>query len=687
MGLHLIAFSWTGGLMGWVWAVIALGVVIFVHELGHFLVAKAAGVKVEKFYLGFDIAGLKLFRFRYGETEYGIGILPLGGYVKMLGQEDNPAKLREEIERARLQENGNGHSPSAETAPAAATATAEPAQPTYDARSYLAKSVPARMAIISAGVIMNLIFAFLMGAVAYWIGVKQIACGVGDVVPGDAAWKANLRTGDDILAVNGENVARFIDVKTRVSLGDDLDKGVRLLIRRPGVPQPFTVTVFPIQRGVPSIGILSPRSTTLNSEGKPAFPGTRAAEAKPPLMSGDRIVEIDGRPIANPGDIEAAAVLNPNKPMSVTVERTLPDATQPERIKTTIAPQPMETLGMIMEMGEVTAVQADSPAAKAGLKAGDFIVKIDDREPRNPLRLLNGDYKAGDTITVTITRKGVPDPIDLDVVLRQADWLERPLLPGNPVSIPSMGVACRVLNRVRAVDDNSPASRAGIHPGDVVTSAALHPPEQLPPDLEAKQNVFKIAIGDEKRNWPFFFYQMQDGLPGSTVTLTLGDGRTVTMTPVAAKDWFNPDRGFILQPKMITERADSLGEAVRLGFTETLDATTMVFGVLGKLGTQISPRELSGPVGILQMASRAAQEGITRLLLFLTMLSANLAVINILPIPLLDGGHLVFLTYEGIRGRPASERVQLVLTYMGLVFLLALMVWVLGLDFHLISRE
>ncbi|HEV3137028.1 MAG TPA: site-2 protease family protein, partial [Pirellulales bacterium] len=76
-----------------------LGMVIFVHELGHFAVAKWCGVKCEKFYLGFDIAGLKLARFQWGETEYGIGILPLGGYVKMLGQDDNPARAAEERER------------------------------------------------------------------------------------------------------------------------------------------------------------------------------------------------------------------------------------------------------------------------------------------------------------------------------------------------------------------------------------------------------------------------------------------------------------------------------------------------------------------------------------------------------------------------------------------------------------
>src|SRR5277367_4479324 len=127
---------------------VGLGMVIFVHELGHFAVAKACGVKCEKFYLGFDIYGLKLCKFQWGETEYGIGILPLGGYVKMLGQDDNPAGEAAENERSKLNADGS---------PVAA----------LDPRSYKAQSVPERMAIISAGVIMNLIFACVFAAIAY----------------------------------------------------------------------------------------------------------------------------------------------------------------------------------------------------------------------------------------------------------------------------------------------------------------------------------------------------------------------------------------------------------------------------------------------------------------------------------------------------------------------------------------
>src|SRR4029079_17949644 len=111
----------------------ALGMVIFVHELGHFAVAKWCGVKCEKFYLGFDIGGLKLFKFQWGETEYGIGILPLGGYVKMLGQDDNPSHAAEERRRSQLAPATGESAP----APPDPTATAP-----LDPRSYMAKSVP-----------------------------------------------------------------------------------------------------------------------------------------------------------------------------------------------------------------------------------------------------------------------------------------------------------------------------------------------------------------------------------------------------------------------------------------------------------------------------------------------------------------------------------------------------------------
>ncbi len=120
---------------------IGLGFVIFVHELGHFLAAKFFGVKCEKFYIGFDvplrIGPLRLpsalGKFQWGETEYGIGMIPLGGYVKMLGQDDDPRRAEQEAARIR-QKTDDG----------------EDAKVQLDPRSFPAKPVYARMIIISA---------------------------------------------------------------------------------------------------------------------------------------------------------------------------------------------------------------------------------------------------------------------------------------------------------------------------------------------------------------------------------------------------------------------------------------------------------------------------------------------------------------------------------------------------------
>jgi regulator of sigma E protease len=105
--------------------------------------------------------------------------------------------------------------------------------------------------------------------------------------------------------------------------------------------------------------------------------------------------------------------------------------------------------------------------------------------------------------------------------------------------------------------------------------------------------------------------------------------------------------------------------------------------VLQKLFTgQLSYKSMGGPIMIARAAGAEASHGLPRLLVFLTFLSANLAVLNFLPIPALDGGHLMFLAAEAIRGKPVNERLQVVLTLIGVGCLLSLMVLVFALDIH-----
>ena len=167
-----------------------------------------------------------------------------------------------------------------------------------------------------------------------------------------------------------------------------------------------------------------------------------------------------------------------------------------------------------------------------------------------------------------------------------------------------------------------------------------------------------------------------------------GVQREVELLPVDSQVQFVVDRGLVFEPVYKVVRADSFLAALKQGSRKAYEDLSLVYRFLQKLtSNQISPRLLGGPIEIAKQAGKSAEEGFGRLLLFLTMLSANLAVVNFLPIPVLDGGHMVFLVYEWVRGKPPSEGVVVVLSYLGLALILTLMLFVFGLDLGLIPRR
>jgi regulator of sigma E protease len=692
-----------------------LGMVIFVHELGHFAVAKWCGVKVEKFFLGFDIYGLKLASFRWGETQYGIGILPLGGYVKMLGQDDNPGRAAAERERSQLRTEHGELTP----VTSADTLGSEGERYELDPRSYMAKSVPQRMAIISAGVIMNVIFAFVMATAAYLMGVKDLACGVSEAFPGEAAWKADMRPGDTIIQIDnsGDRTLRFRDLTNAVALAD-MQRGIDFLVKREGVAEPFTINVKPdldVRRLRPTIGVINPVVTNL-ADAQPVVADTPAAKVHA-FKAGDHIVAIDGHEVAEYADYDALLARSPDKTLRFTVARprdgaTKTDSGEAERIEIEVPPRPMRTLGLVMKMGKITAVQADSPAANADIHADDFIVSIDGQPPGDPLRLPEElRRRATQSITLTVSRKGAAGQDELlekRVTLREPLWSEEPKVPGSSVGVPALGIAFKVLNIVHQTQKGSPAADAELRDADqpasvprlasndeVVRASFQLPPratDAAKPPLDRDQEatiggqIEPVSFSAQEPNWPFFMGQLQWLPPGTKITLELKDGRTTTLEATDESDWYLADRGLRLAPQMVTIKAHNLSEAVSLGGRETVEVVMSVYSFLRRIGSQISPLMLAGPKTIIEAAGGAASRGVADLLIFLTMLSANLAVINFLPIPLLDGGHMVFLVLEGILRRPVSERVVVAFHYLGFVFLISLMIFVLGLDFGLIPR-
>lgn len=204
--------------------IVVLGILIFVHELGHFLVAKWMGVKVEKFSLGF---GPKLFGKQIGETEYLISAFPLGGYVKMFGEGG--------FNETDMIEQESGQTTSGST-------VAEP-QILSDAdksRSFAHKTIPQRMAIVLAGPLFNMIFAWLLLILLYMTGMPILKATVGEIFPDKPAALAGMQKGDLITAVNGQRVVQWEDFSTRMASVTD---SVTLSISRNG--KPLTIELKP----------------------------------------------------------------------------------------------------------------------------------------------------------------------------------------------------------------------------------------------------------------------------------------------------------------------------------------------------------------------------------------------------------------------------------------------------------
>ena len=488
----LLAAGWVEWLLqpsNW-WVVFqvaaGLGFVIFVHELGHFLVAKACGVKCEKFYLGFDVGGAKLCSFKWGETEYGIGALPLGGYVKMLGQDDNPSAAAAEAERARL----SGDLPPEPTSGP---------HPAWDPRSYPAQSVPKRMAIISAGVIMNVIFAVLMASWAFGLGVREMTCEVSSVRPGGAAWRAGLRTGDEITAIGGKKDPIFNDLRHGVTVGN-VAKGIDFTVFRPADDTTRTVLLKPdTDLGAPTIGVTNPWSLTLPADLRKGLVGG-AATAVPALLAGDTIKAVDGTPVGSYAELIAILSRAVSRPLTLTVERRTREAAADapaESLSIELPPQPVRTTGLVMTPRTISGVQDDSPAAAAGLKAGDRLVAIDGEPVGDPLSLEERlARRAGQTVTLTVARDGEAER-GVEITPRTVTWIDNEAnWPSSPASIGSLGIALVVDAVVAAVEPDSPAAKAGITAGDRVVRARFIDPAEKADDQDEG-----IELSQQSPNW------------------------------------------------------------------------------------------------------------------------------------------------------------------------------------------
>jgi len=645
---------------------LGFGAVVLVHEFGHFIAAKLSDIKVEAFSIGFPPILVGIMRTengwririlpqllknddgsegalsftvgpktRPGETEYRIGLLPFGGFVKMLGQDD--------------------------VAPAAAS---------DDPRSFLNKPILPKMAVVTAGVVFNAVSAVIVFMVVFLVGINLIPPIVGGVLPGSPAALAGIKPGDEIIEIAGKSDdLDFSNIEIASALSGPNEKVPLKVKHKDGLVENFAITAEKLPGDkMKRFGIESPASLTISevSDANELFTETG-------LSPGDKIKAVNGEDVQSQWELEQIIQNTFSPAVTISVRRGSELIQSQIKLNLDMANKNVESeadLNHICSMVprlKVTVVNQGVP-----LQSGDIILAVGNIE--------NPTYKELRDIIGESDNK----EISVKVLRTDASGVEKFL-------------TVTVLPKRWPNDDRAKIGIGVVYDAQHPVVAKTITAENGPPALDIPRGAVITAVNGTAVSDFYDVIREIDRNKGRQVTIQYSIGEKtaggVDLDVAADKDFITVkssfDRMIPFKPVEKLYKADNPIKAIGMGYRRTVMFIAQAYVTLKRLiSGLVSVKDLMGPVGIVTISYRiVSQQPLVYYIYFLGLISATIAVFNFLPLPPLDGGLIVVLLVEKIKGSALSERVQAIVAYAGWVLIGSLVLYVTFNDIVNIFRR
>ncbi len=553
--------------------VILLGVLVAIHEFGHFIVAKYFGVRVETFSLGM---GKKILKFTRGETEYALSLIPMGGYVKLTGQDP-----REEV------------------------------PPELESRSFRHKPLYQRAAVVLAGPIFNAVLAVAIFVLLFSVGVPVPSAQLQRILPGSSAEKAGFKSGDTITEItraNGETekIREYSDLETAVanSVGQQL--------------------IFNVQRteGTANVGYS-------------------------PVLGQDRdstLGIIKERGIIEGAERNAPAPVLAVRAKSWASYRQVPFGFWVDELRYTANGSPVSA--KLESYTDLQSAWAAAAIAQQNSNSGEIV--------------LSGHKTLFDNVDPAITAKLKPE--DENYTL---SWVTAK--DHAPLKLEDAGFNSSELFVIE-VKENSPAQKLGLQKFDEIKSVNGAPVLSFG---SFKDSIQKLA----KSGKPLQFVWNRNGTEMKAEITPEYVKATDPMTE-AKKNQFQIGTAFLALTTDFSKsilKANGFADAISLGVEKSYFLTKTMLASFYFLATgEISPKTLGGPILIGKIAGDSFRQGWVSFMRTMAFISLNLFILNLLPVPVLDGGHLLLYCIEAIRRKPLSIKIVELWTTTGFFLLMSL---------------